>query len=79
MIFQLHKRKTLQVFEFGDFQTTGASSSTNKNYQASYASSRATPQQHQQQQPGKYRSSMSSHSDIFMKVDEQKINFGLFF
>lgn len=26
--------------------------------------------------PGNYRSSMSSHSDIFMKADEQKINFG---
>lgn len=54
-------------------QTTAASSSTNKNYQASQASSKPTQQQ---QLPTNYRSSMSSHSDIFMKADEQKINFG---
>lgn len=42
-----------------------------KNYQASQSSSKPS-----QQLPGNYRSSMSSHSDIFMKVDEQKINFG---
>lgn len=57
-------------------QTTGASSSTNKNYQASQSSSK--PAQQQQQLPANYRSSMSSHSDIFMKADEQKINFGRF-
>lgn len=78
MDFHMYRMQTLHGLEFGYFQTTGASSSTNKNYQASYASSRATPQQHQQLQPGKYRSSMSSHSDIFMKADEQKINFGWF-
>ncbi|XP_055298445.1 ankyrin repeat domain-containing protein 50 isoform X2 [Sitodiplosis mosellana] len=55
-------------------ETTGASSSTNKNYQASQSSSKPAQQQ---QLPGNYRSSMSSHSDIFMKADEQKINFDL--
>lgn len=52
-------------------QTTAVSSSTNKNYQPSQSSSKQL-----QPMPSNYRSSMSSHSDIFMKADEQKINFG---
>lgn len=61
-------------------QTTAASTSTNKNYKASQTSSskQTQPQQSQQHLPSNYRSSMSSHSDIFMKADEQKINFGNF-
>lgn len=67
-------RHTFSVhWDFILIQTTAASSSTNKNYQASQSSSK---QAQQQLLPGNYRSSMSSHSDIFMKADEQKINFG---
>lgn len=43
-----------------------------KNYQVPHSS---TKQIHQQA-PTNFRSSVSSHSDIFNKTEEQKLNFG---
>lgn len=71
---------TVSFIQFIYLQTTAASISTNKNYKSSQTSaSKQTQPQQQQRLPFNYRSSMSSHSDIFMKADEQKINFGNFF
>lgn len=56
-------------------QTTVASSSNSKNYQASSHSSSKPPHRIQH---NNYRSSVSSHSDIFMKADDHKLNFGEF-
>lgn len=43
-----------------------------KSYQVPHSS---TKQIHQQT-PSNFRSSVSSHSDIFNKTEEQKLNFG---
>lgn len=43
----------------------------NKNSHVSHSSSK-----HMQPVPGNFRSSVSSHSDIFNKAEEQKLNFG---
>lgn len=54
-------------------QTTVASSSNSKNYQASSHSSSKPAHRFQH---NNHRSSVSSHSDIFMKADDHKLNFG---